>query len=102
MFKQPRRARGALLKVCILDTNASCVIEKPMKLLDDAKKAELPEDVEVEVGSLLHGERIVAEAEKHGEMGKTRGSSTHNIQTCTFEKNVLCVLSRAMIGLHLC
>ena len=86
------RIGGVELKRMLLIKIAYCVVEVPLRYPPISGPP-------VTAGAALHGERIESHAVCYSRLGKTKGSSTHDIQTCKLIGNAYCVLAVPLMGL---
>jgi len=81
----------------VLKTNAFCVVARPLSLITAQKLGVIPNAA----NASIHGEVILAEAEKFDQKAVKKGSSTHKIQNYVLHNNCYCVVNRSLAGLHL-
>jgi hypothetical protein len=89
------RIAGKRFKQLTLEKNALCVVEVPLRARTDGT----PPSATPVSATALHGERIDARPEDYSRIGKIKGSSTRNIQTCKLIGDAYCVLMIPLIGL---
>jgi hypothetical protein len=105
VFQKTLREGAVSLKQYLLKMNASCYVSKPMILLTPTSDQQardgpvLPKERETEA-NCIHGEVILAQAERFDQKATEKGSSTHKIQNYALHGNCYCVINRSLSGLH--